>query len=198
MSWFGLGRGPTRGASRFDQLLRPHLEPLYRLAFRFTGSRDDAEDLVQALLVKLIPLEPRLAEVDILWPWLARALYNQYLNEARRRRREAAHLLPPTDDPDLQLERLADELIEAPEEGAERLLSQRRLSAAWQLLPPDQRAVLAWHDVEGYRLDELAALHGLPLGTLKSRLHRARARMRQLLTEPVDRVRCVSDQTQEP
>jgi RNA polymerase sigma-70 factor (ECF subfamily) len=192
LSWF---RRRGTDSNGFDRLLRPHLEALYRLAFRFTGSRDDAEDLVQSLLVKLIPLERRLGEVEMLGPWLARALYHQYLNEARRQRREAAHRVAPSEASAEQLDQLVDETSESPEDSAERLLSQRRLSAAWQLLPPEQRAVIAWHDVEGHALEELATQHGLPIGTLKSRLHRGRARMRQLLhMEPAGGLRCVANQ----
>ncbi|MGQ0697360.1 MAG: RNA polymerase sigma factor [Panacagrimonas sp.] len=171
------------GRNGFDELVRPHLERLYRLAFRFTGSRDDAEDLVQSLLIKLIPQERRLLEVEILGPWLARSLYNLYVDDARRRAREVSGIGIATGDSEI-LDQLVDEAAESPEQSAERLLSQRRLSAAWQQLPPEQRAVIAWHDIEGYSLDELAVAHDLPLGTLKSRLHRARARMRRLLMEP--------------
>lgn len=172
-----------RAAARFDALVRPHLERLYRLAYRFTGSRDDAEDLVQNLLIKLIPQEQRLLEVEILGPWLARALYNLFVDDTRRRKRSEAAIGFGSGDPEL-LEQLIDEHGESPEQSAERLLSQRRLTAAWQQLPADQRAVIAWHDIEGYSLDELAVAHDLPLGTLKSRLHRARTHMRRLLMNP--------------
>lgn len=180
---FFSGHSARREADRFDELLRPHLERLYHLAYRFTGSRDDAEDLVQNLLVKLIPQQARLEEVEMLGPWLARAIYNLFVDGARRRAREAAAIGIGTSDMAI-LDQLIDEASESPEQGAERQLSQRRLSAAWQQLSAEQRAVIVWHDIEGYSLDELAVAHDLPLGTIKSRLHRARAHMRRLLTEP--------------
>jgi RNA polymerase sigma factor (sigma-70 family) len=179
-----MGLFAKSAAARFDALVRPHLERLYALAYRFTGRREDAEDLVQSLLTKLIPQERRLAQVDILGPWLARALYNLFVDQTRRHAREVSGLGHAIHEPEV-LELLADEQSESPEAGAERLLSQRRIAAALQRLPPDQRAVIAWHDIEGYSLDELAVAHDLPLGTIKSRLHRARARLRQLLMEPL-------------
>ncbi len=191
MQVFG-AMGARRQADRFDALLRPHLERLYRPAYRFTGSRDDAEDLVQNLLIKLIPQLQKLEQVDILGPWLARALYNLFVDDARRRAREVSAIGMGTSDVAI-LDQLIDESSESPEQGAERLLSQRRLAAAWQRLPAEQRAVIAWHDIEGYSLDELAAAHDLPLGTIKSRLHRARARMRRLLTEPATRQSVLDD-----
>lgn len=83
-----------------------------------------------------------------------------------------------------------DELpdAESEEPGPEQLalgqLTGERIQAALAGLPPEQRAVIAWHDLEGYTLEELAESRGLPLGTLKSRLHRARASLRTRLREP--------------
>lgn len=186
--------GARGAAGGFEDLVRPHLERLYRLAYRFTGSRDDAEDLVQNLLIKLIPQERRLAEVDLLGPWLARAMYNLFVDDARRRAREQAGIGSAIGGSEI-LDQLIDEASESPEQSAERLLSQRRLMAAWQQLPAEQRAVIAWHDIEGYSLDELAVAHDLPIGTIKSRLHRARARMRRLLMEPSASRQRVSQQS---
>ena len=177
-------RAPSAPASgRFETLLRPHLQRLYRLAYRFTGSRDDAEDLVQNLLIKLVPQEQRLAEVDVLAPWLARALYRLYVDDVRRRNRAPTSRGGSATDADL-IDALPDEESESPEQAAERRLTNRRLTAALAELPVEQRTLIAWHDMEGYSLDELAAALDLPIGTLKSRLHRGRARVRRSLTEP--------------
>jgi RNA polymerase sigma-70 factor (ECF subfamily) len=157
----------------FDALLRPHLDRLYRLAYRFTGSRDDAEDLVQELCVKLFPRIEELRRLEKPAPWLARALHNLFVDEARRKQKS----------PVQAVEELPEVASEAP--GPDQLalgeLTLERIEAALARLPPEQRAVLAWHDIEGYTLEELAGSHDLPLGTLKSRLHRARAALRQQL-----------------
>lgn len=183
MSWFS--RGPLSPAGRFEELVRPHLERLYRLAYRFTGRREDAEDLVQSLLIKLIAQEQRLAAVQLLGPWLARSLYHLYVDEVRRRGRTAAALGDPTSGCEA-LETIVDEASEAPELAAERQLTRRRLEAALAELPAEQRALIAWHDIEGYTLEELAVGLGVPLGTLKSRLHRGRAGLRRRLLQPAD------------
>jgi RNA polymerase sigma-70 factor (ECF subfamily) len=179
MSWFSRARpgGP------FERMLYPHLERLYRLAYRFTGSRDDAEDLVQDLLIKLASQEERLMHVEALAPWLARALYHLYVDEVRRRRRNPTSLAGITNDTDA-LETLVDEVSESPEQAAERQLTQRRLIVALAQLSVEQRALIAWHDMEGYPLDDLAAALAVPVGTLKSRLHRTRAQLRRILMEP--------------
>ncbi|MDE0856738.1 MAG: RNA polymerase sigma factor [Nevskia sp.] len=163
--------------------MRGHLERLYRLAHRFTGSAEDAEDLVQSLLLKLLPQAERLAAVEQPGPWLARALYNLYIDQIRRRAVQPLDQREPQRD-EAVLDSLADPVAESPEQAVERLLTQERLSAALMQLPPEQRALVSWHDIEGYTLEELAEAQTVPIGTLKSRLHRARARLRQILAEP--------------
>jgi RNA polymerase sigma-70 factor (ECF subfamily) len=79
---------------------------------------------------------------------------------------------------------IPDDTSETPEQSSERRLARRRLAAALAQLTPEHRALIAWHDIEGYTLDELATALDVPLGTLKSRLHRGRAHLRHLLTEP--------------
>jgi RNA polymerase sigma-70 factor (ECF subfamily) len=168
-----------RGAPlRFEALLRPHVDYLYRLAWRFTGNRADAEDLVQDLLLKLYPRTDELAAVEALRPWLARVLYRQFVDRVRSRDRRPG--LDPALADDAVLERLPSE-AEGPEARAERARWQERILAALQQLNPEQRAVVAMHDVEGYTLEELETILDTPLGTLKSRLHRARRRLRELL-----------------
>ena len=181
----GLSRRPPEDG--FESLVRPHLERLYRLAYRFTGSPTDAEDLVQSLLVKLIPQESRLREVEDLAPWLSRSLMNLYLNLKRRPNLVAYEADLPEGAADIMMQ-IVDETTESPELAAERAFSGQRLAAALQRLPEDQRALIGWHDVEGYTLEELASEKDIPIGTLKSRLHRARARMRELLAEPRESV----------
>jgi RNA polymerase sigma-70 factor (ECF subfamily) len=169
-------RIPFLRHASFETLVRPHLDRLYRLAYRFTGSREAAEDLVQELCVRLLPKADELRGLDQPAPWLARALHNLYVDEARRQARspvEAVEALPELPDPQ-----------PGPEQLAESQLSAGRIEAALAALPPEQRAVIAWHDIEGYTLDELSSAHQLPLGTLKSRLHRARAALRRALASP--------------
>ena len=176
MTWFSRASLPPPNG-RFEALLRPHLKSLYRLAYRFTGSREDAEDLVQSLLIKLIRQEDRLAEVQLLAPWLARSLYHLYVDEARRCGRAKAALGSAVSDAAV-VAAIPDEVSESPEQAAELHLTQRRLTAALAQLPVEQRALIAWHDMAGYTLEELAVALEVPLGTLKSRMHRGRASLR--------------------
>ena len=157
----------------FEALLRPHLDRLYRLAYRFTGTRHDAEDLVQELCLRLYDRLDVLRALESPRPWLARALHNLFVDEARRARRSPVQAVG-------ELPEVASEAA-GPDRQAAAALTLERIAAALEHLPPEQRAVLAWHDIEGYTLEELADSHDLPLGTLKSRLHRARAALKDRL-----------------
>jgi RNA polymerase sigma-70 factor (ECF subfamily) len=168
---------------RFEACVRPHLDRLYRYALQLTQDSARAEDLVQSLLLKLYQREQRLEDLDQAGSWLARALHNLYIDEVRR------HTRTPLDIADADesvLEEWPDDGLQSLESQAEQRFARERLNAAMAQLSASQRAVLAWHDIEGYSLEELARNGDIALGTLKSRLHRARARMRALLMEPCD------------
>ena len=180
---------PGGSAAEFESLLRPHLRHLYQTAYRFTGTRADAEDLVQDVLVKLYPRLSELRTVDQLRPWLARVLYRAFVDEWRRRGRRGEQVAPVAQDGAETGTDPMDRLpcvSPGPEQETQAGLIRARLDAALATLNPEQRAVVALHDMEGYTLEELASLLDCPTGTLKSRLHRARARLRiELDMEPL-------------
>lgn len=162
-------------SDRFEQLVFPHIDHLYRLAFRFTGRREDAEDLVQDLLVKLYGRQQEVATIEKLRPWLAQVLYRLFIDQVRQQKRQ-----PSVDENEADCD-----VFENPEDGPEQLVQQAivqdRLQQAFTTLNDDQRALLALHDIEGYTLAELESVLETPIGTLKSRLHRARQKLREKL-----------------
>jgi RNA polymerase sigma-70 factor (ECF subfamily) len=170
----------TSGSQLFDQLVRPHFERLYRLAYRLTGSTPEAEDLFQELLIKAFGKLDDLVDIKEPAPWLARVMYNLFVDQHRRFARQRMLIveegrlsgdglagLPGSDDPAAN---------------SERLQQLTRLDAALQQLSEEHRIVVLLHDTEGYKLTEIQELTGAPVGTIKSRLHRARARLRDILT----------------
>lgn len=172
------------GPSRFEALLRPHLQSLFRAAFRFSGNVADAEDLVQDVLVKLYDKRQELDKVEKLQPWLMKVLFRTFVDRKRRRDRSPVSLTAlggrdgnentdffeavPSDRP-------------GPAATVEAMFTNQRLRLALAALNEDQRTLCVLHDMEGYTLHELEEILDTPIGTLKSRLHRARARLRGLL-----------------
>ena len=169
-----------RGADGFDTLVTPHMSYLYRLAYRFCGNTHDAEDLVQDLLIKLYPRYQELYDIEKLAPWLARSLYNLFIDSTRKDKRNPLHGAG-------EVEELKEHSShqQEPDESLENAQLQQQLYKALAKLNLDQRALIGLHDMEGYTLQEIEKLINTPLGTLKSRLHRARQQLReQLSMEP--------------
>ena len=174
----------TSDAVEFERLLREHVPALYRSAYRWTGAVDRAEDLVQQLLVRLYPRLAELRELDQLRPWVLRVMYRIFVDQLRRERASpvqfGADPVPSDDLPAGEDDAWVDP-GPGPLELTDRDVTQERLLRAWERLGEEHRMVLSMHDIEDYTLPELARIMDIPLGTLKSRLHRARARLRELL-----------------
>ena len=163
-------------ADSFGTLLKPHLPKLYRLAYRLTTNTADAEDLVQDVLVKLFSRQDELTSIRDLAPWLGRVLYNQFIDDVRRYGRQPLKLVNTDRDVDEVTAQGAD-----PESATAHANASAQLLKALEKLSEDHRVVLVLHDVEGYTIKEIEEITGISQGTLKSRLHRARQRLRDLL-----------------
>jgi len=181
VSIINLFRSRTKPADRFERLLRPHIDPMYRFAFRLCGSRDDAEELVQSFLTRLYPKLEMIEKIEKLSPWLCRGLYNLYVDGYRRQQRENTIF-----DVDEVIDDVSDE-TDTTYARASNIELSSRIEAALEQLNPDQKLLVLLHDSEGYTLHELSGILQVPLGTLKSRLNRAHARLKKTLsTEPFD------------
>ena len=169
----------TQNQQTFETLVRPHFDRLYRLAWRLAGQKAEAEDLFQELLIKAFGLLDELVKIDDPGSWLSRVMYNLFIDERRRFARRRLHTLeegemsgdgiaglPGADDPAWEQQRF------------ERITA---LDAALAQLSDEHRVVVLLHDTEGYKLSEIQELTGIAVGTIKSRLHRARARLREIL-----------------
>lgn len=171
-----------RKSLRFEQQIHPHLTRLHRYASRLTGDSADAEDLVQELLLSLYRKDIDLAKLNDPTSWLLKSLYHQFIDFTRRQQRNPS--LPNTVDTRELLEDLPDDAARA-EHLAELKTLQRELNRALASLNPAQKALVILHDMEGYTLNELEYILDTPLGTLKSRLHRAHQALRvELFMEP--------------
>jgi RNA polymerase sigma-70 factor (ECF subfamily) len=175
-------------AAEFDLLLRGHVRPLYRYAYRWTGDVDQAEDLVQETLTRLYPELPRMREIEQLLPWVARVMYRIFVDGLRRANRSPVVFVGRSGSTGEFVED-EEEDDQAPDEAwnpetlAIQAFERERIEAAWAHLHKQHRVVLSLHEIEGYSLEEVAQIIEVPLGTAKSRVNRARNRLRTLLTE---------------
>lgn len=174
---------PRRGrAAEFERLIREHIPALYRSAYRWTGTVEQAEDLVQDLLIRLYPRLEELRALDQVKPWAMRVMYRIFIDQLRRQRNSPVQFgLESPADEDGEQDQAGLNEDEVPETLVERQLTQERIALAWARLSEEHRIVLSMHDIEEYSLVEIAAMTDTPVGTLKSRVHRARAKLRDLL-----------------
>lgn len=164
----------------FEHLVRPHFDRLFRLAWRLAGSKADAEDLFQELLIKAFGKLDELVNIDQPGPWLCRVMYNLYVDDRRRFARQRIHTVEEGHLPGDGLAGLPGP--DDPVYNNQRIEQLQRLDKALAQLSDEHRLVVLLHDTEGYKLTEIQDLTGVPMGTVKSRLHRARARLRDILT----------------
>jgi RNA polymerase sigma-70 factor (ECF subfamily) len=167
---------PKADPRRFKALIEPHLDALFRAAYRLTRNRADAEDLVQDTCVR------GFLRLDDLWEhqpkaWLLRVLHNAFVDTARRTKSSPIR----GGDADT-LESSFASLDRGPEESAYTAQREEHLQHAWLSLDRGQRALLALR-AEGYSLDEIAEITGLAMDALTMRLYRARRRFARLLRE---------------
>lgn len=158
----------------WEEVARDHGRFIYTVAFRLTGDRDDAADLTQEVLLRVKKGLSTYRPVSI-EGWLSRITTNVFLDEVRRRRRRPTEALP--DDPERVLPpaAAADDVLSSVSLGAD-------VQAALLALPEDFRAAVVLCDVAALSYAEISDVLGVPVGTVRSRIHRGRLLLRHALT----------------
>lgn len=166
----------------FDLLVRRYEQKVYQLAYRLTNSPDDAADITAETFLRMYNSLKRFRGEAQLSTWLYRVVSNVFF-DFRKREARYQHLpleLPDEEDNEPLELPIPDDSVDvfAHTLHAEQ---QRVLMQAIQKLPEYQRVMVVLFHIEGRPYEEIAQIMGLPLGTVKSRLNRARNALRQLL-----------------
>lgn len=183
------GGGPPSKDSQertrlFEDLLRNHQNQLFRVAYRLAGNRDDAEDLLQVSVLDALRSFDRFQLGTHFDRWMQRIITNNYID----RHRVAPKVRIDSLDQPIGGEE-DGRTIEVPDASGDpaRLIDQREfeepVQRALDELTPEYRAVVVLSDVEGYSYDEIAAALKVPIGTVRSRLNRARNALKKKLAE---------------
>jgi len=159
----------------WDAVVRDHTDRVFRLAYRLTGNRHDAEDLTQDVFVRVF------RSLDSYTPgtfegWLHRITVNLFLDRARRAARIRFEALPDDAERVVGRER-------SPEATVTDGLLDPDIEAALAALPPDFRAAVVLCDIEQMSYEEVAGALDVKLGTVRSRISRGRAQLRAALAD---------------
>ena len=182
----------------YSDFVEQYLNALYKTAFHLTGNQLEAEDLVQNLVIKLQPrfLELRGLEKPLLW--MNKVLYRMFIDSYRKAKHTPVTNLSQIASADEHSDYLdsftgVEESPQAIVEKAELIL---QLQNALYRLHDDARALIVLYEIEGYTINEIHEITGLPSGAIKSKLLRARIQLRSLLKNETDspKTLCIADE----
>ena len=166
----------------FNRLVLAYQNIVYAQAYHMMGEPDSAEDATQ---VAFISAFRKLSSYrgGSFRAWLLRIVTNACYDELRRRQRRPTTPLEPLDEDNEEIEspRWLEDPSESPEESVERAELSDAIRRCLEALPDDFRAVVVLVDIQGFDYREVAEVIGKPVGTVKSRLSRARVRLRNCL-----------------
>ena len=163
----------------FGDLVRRYQDRLYNTVYRLTDQPDDALDVLQEAFLNAYGSLDRFKGDSKFFTWLYRIAVNVAISHRRKRRdslsRDGVEGMSATEPSDQSFDHRPGDRIERREE-------EQQLHCALNRLNPDFRAVLVLRDIDGQKYEEIAAVLDLPIGTVRSRIHRARLELRVLLT----------------
>ncbi len=173
--------------ARYEAIVQRYARHVYNIAYRMTGNAADARDLSQEAFLRVYRALRRVEPGAPLESWLYRIVSNLYVDLLRKRPRHRVESLDePLPTPRGELLRELPDLAGSPEVIFERERLDETIQRALDTLSPELRMVVILSDVEGFAYEEIAAMLRVPLGTVKSRLHRARQVLQERLRPYVE------------
>jgi RNA polymerase sigma-70 factor (ECF subfamily) len=169
--------------SAFEELVNRYENTIMNMAYRLLGNRSDAADVCQEVFVLLLRKLGSFRGEAKFSTWLYRVSLNACHDHARRLRRHVSLSESPGEDLPEMEQRLADEGLDSPELSLEKAEVRNMVQEAITRLPHKFKEVIYLHDISGYNYKEVAEILDISLGTVKSRLNRARNRLAEELRE---------------
>ncbi len=181
---FLIRRAQEGDHASFNSLIRKHESRAYSYAFRLTRNPEEASDVVAEGFLRVYNALSNFKGQSAFTTWLYRILTNCFLDIRKRERsRPTVSLEQTLQTPDGEVERQVEDPGPTPDLKLERSERERSVEDAVSLLPEYQRAMIVMYHAEMMSYEEIAAALDLPIGTVKSRLNRARLNLRELLVK---------------
>jgi RNA polymerase sigma-70 factor (ECF subfamily) len=168
-------------ASAFGVLVQRYQDRLYNTVYRLVDNPDDAQDVVQEAFLNAYQSLESFKGDALFFTWLYRIAFNTAISLKRKQRVTLS--IDTGTDSDISMEPLDGAEDARPGWALEQAEQERKVHAALARLSAEHRAVLVLKDMEGQKYEEMAELLGVPIGTIRSRLHRARLELRQIMEQ---------------
>jgi RNA polymerase sigma-70 factor (ECF subfamily) len=164
----------------FGELVRCHQDRLYNTVYRMVDNAEDAQDVVQEAFLHAYQSLESFKGDSLFFTWLYRIAVNSAISFKRKKR-----VMVRIDGPngDTVIEPLDSSELTRPGHALEQAEQEQRIQKALSRLSSEHRVVLVLKDMEGQKYEEMAEALGVPIGTIRSRLHRARLELREVLEQ---------------
>jgi len=172
-----LRRAQNGDAQAFDELMTVHEKRIYALCLRMTGNREDALDCAQDAMLRIWRALGSYRKQASFSTWVYRVATNTCLDYLRKKKTRPSVSLDAMEDDGFSPSDASGDPVQQSEAAARK----RTLAAGIASLPPDMRAALVLRDVQGFSYEEVSDILDTPLGTVKSRINRAREKLRSIL-----------------
>jgi RNA polymerase sigma-70 factor (ECF subfamily) len=171
-------------STAFGELVRRYQDRLYNTVYRLVDNAEDAQDVVQDAFLSAYQSLSNFHGDSAFFTWLYRIAVNTAISLKRKQR--LMYSIDGGRNGEAGIDPLDESEDARPGHGLERVEEERRIQEALNRLSPEHRVVLILKDMEGQKYEVMAEILGVPIGTIRSRLHRARAELREVL-ENVER-----------
>lgn len=176
-----------RDERAFQEMVRLYQHKVFNLVFRMLGNREEAEDVAQEVFVTVFKAIDSFRGDSKLSTWIYRIAANQCKNRIKYLGRRSYQQTGQLEDHEAQIQAAQPSLLQPHTDGPEQVLAGRQmeslLSQGIALLEEEHRTLLVLRDVEELSYQEIASITGLPEGTVKSRIHRARMALKEHLAK---------------
>lgn len=181
----------TKDSSHFRSLVRRYQNRIYSAAYRILGSGEEAEEVVQETYIKVHQNLEKFHRQSSFGAWIFRIAHNICVDSLRGKQRRKGFQLVSFDPQSAGQEKFTDHSTHVvaqvadegplPEQNLDLIEQSAMIESSLQELPDAQRTVVILHDLEGFSYQEIAEIVGASIGTVRSRLHYGRLKLRQLL-----------------
>ncbi|MEN8905857.1 MAG: sigma-70 family RNA polymerase sigma factor [Clostridiales bacterium] len=182
-----LKRAKKGDIEAFEILVQSHQKRIYNIALRLLGNREDAMDLAQEALIKMYKSISKFKEESSLSTWIYRITTNVCLDHLRKYKNKKEISIDEKlelDEGEVNIQ--IEDNSSRPDKILERNETKRIINQAIVSLSPDQRIVIVLKDIQGFSYEEISEYIKVPIGTVKSRLNRARLSLKEMLKKRLE------------